>query len=462
MPVTQTNIQYDYYLPIWQAVRDCVAGQKQIKKRGVTYLPAPSKTGNTKEDDERYQAYLERAMFYGVTQRTLASLTGAGMRKDPEVELPNAMQYLIDDADNSGNSLKQLSNSVLHNVMGTGRDGLLVDYPSSEGNLSIEEVNRLGLRPSIKEYRAETIINWREDAGKLILVVLKEQHAEETDEFTVTYKDRYRVLQLIDGVYNQSIYDEGGALMGEAIQPRMSDGNTWDLIPFVFAGSMNNAPDIDSAPMYDLSVVNIAHYRNSADYEEGVFLHGQAMLHIDIGTMQSSQWAELNPNGIQVGARRGITTQGGGSATLLQAQPNSAAFEAMTHKELQMIKIGARLVEQGGANETAEAVLTDAATEHSVLSLVVQNVSEAIELCLQWCSMYQGENPDEVVFMLNDDFFDSTPNPQMIAAMMGLEDRGHMAQTDIRSYLRKSGMLENERTDEEIDSEVSEDAGVNI
>jgi hypothetical protein len=419
----------------------------------------PSKTGDTKADDDRYQAYKLRALFYNVTQRTLASLTGAAMRKAPEVEIPNDLQYLIDDADNSGNSLNQLANSALHNVTGIGRHGLLVDYPSAEGMLTIEDVERLGLRPSIKEYRAETIINWREDAGKLVLVVLLEVMLDEVDEFTVTEKKRYRVLQLIEGLYVQSIYDEGGKFV-EKKEPRMWNNQRWDIIPFVFAGSMNNSPDIDSAPLYDLAAVNIAHYRNSADYEEGVFMHGQPMPHIDIGTMNGSLWEELNPNGIMFGSRRGITTQGGGSANLLQAESNGAAFEAMKHKEELMIKLGARLVEQGKANETATAVLADAAADHSVLSLIVQNVSEAIEMCLKWCAMFQGSNENEIMFKLNDDFFDIEANPQMIAAMMGLEDRGHMAQADIRSYLRKSGLLENDRTDEDIDAEASEDAGI--
>jgi hypothetical protein len=461
MPVNISNSQYGEHLEIWQTVRDCIAGQKKIKSKGTKYLPMPSKSGDKKADDDRYQDYKLRALFYNVTQRTLASLTGAGMRKSPEVDLPDSMQYLIDDADNSGNSLNQLANSVLHNVAGIGRHGLLVDYPSSEGDLSVEDVERLGLRPAIKEYLTETIINWRTDAGKLVLVVLKEAEEVDVDKFTTTSKVRYRVLELVDGVYEQSIYDEGGTLI-ESQQPKDHDGATWDVIPFVFAGSMNNSSDVDAAPMYDLAVVNISHYMDSADYQEGVFLHGQPMLHVDIGTTPANQWKEWNGKGIHVGARRAVITQGSGSATLLQAEANSAAYEAMAHKEKLMVKIGGRLVEEGGANETAQAVLADAATEHSVLSLAVQNVGEAIEQCLVWCAMFDGSNEDQVAFIMNDDFFDIEPNPQMIAALMGLEDRGHLAQKDIRSYMRKSGLLENDRTDDEIDSEVSEDAGINI
>ena len=453
MPVTQSNLQYDYFLPIWQAVRDCVDGQKKIKARGAVYLPEFSI-----KDEPRYNAYKERAMFLGVTQRTLSSLVGAAIKKAPQVELPNDMEYLREDADNSGNSLNQLFRSSVFNVTAVGRHGLLTDYPSAEGELTIEDVNRMGLRPSIKEYKAENIINWRVDAGKLVLVVLREVTDADVDDFTVKAENRYRVLRIVDGVYVQEIYDEGGSVVSNG-EPKKADGSRWDSIPFVFAGSMNNAPDIDSAPMYDLSVVNIAHYRNSADYEEGVFIHGQPMLHIDIGTMSADQWEKLNPNGIQVGARRGITTNGGGSANLMQAQANGAAKEAMDQKESQMLMIGARLVEEGGASKTATAVLSDSAAEHSVLSSSVANVGEAVEQCIKWACEFQGSNPDDVEVIMNLEFFDKMPDAQMMAAMMGLEDRGHMAQADIRGYLRKTGLIDQDRTDEEIDKETNEDGG---
>ena len=455
MPVNEASAEYSYNLPIWSKVRDCVAGEKRIKEKGTSYLPPFAQP-----DQARYDAYKLRAMFYGVTQRTLSSLVGAGMRKGPEVELPSGMEYLLEDADNSGNSLNQLMRSCLHNVMAVGRHGILTDYPSAEGNLTAEDVQRLGLRPSIKEYKAETIINWREESGKLVLVVLKEKHKEQLDPFSYDERDRYRVLQLIEGVYTQSIYDDGGNMIGEAITPRDASGSTWDVIPFIFIGSMNNAPDVDNAPIYDLSVVNISHYMNSADYEESLFMFSQAMLHIDIGSMNGSTWNELNPNGIQVGARRGITTQGGGSATLIQSQANSAAYEAMVHKERQMVQIGARLVEEGGQNQTAEGVRTNAAAEHSVLSSVATNVGDAIETSIEWACMFQGANPDEVMLTMSMDFFDKSPEPQLIMAMMGLEDRGHMAPSDVVTYLRKTGLIAADRTDEQIADELSTDAGL--
>ena len=50
----------------------------------------------------------------------------------------------------------------------------------------------------------------------------------------------------------------------------------------------------------------------------------------------------------------------------------------------------------------------------------------------------------------------------MIAAMMGLEDRGHMTQPDIRAYLRKVGLIADDRTDEDIDADVEEDGGLPV
>jgi hypothetical protein len=211
---------------------------------------------------------------------------------------------------------------------------------------------------------------------------------------------------------------------------------------------------VDPVTLYDLAAVNISHYRNSADYEEGVYVHGQPMIHIDTGTMSDQEWNAKNPNGIQMGARRGIVTNGGGSAALMQAQANSAAFEAMTAKERQMLMIGARLITEGGANQTAEAVRANMAAETSVLETIVRNCGEALELCLRWVCEFAGANADDVAVSMNTSFFESQVDPQMLAQMMGLESIGVISREVILSYLRRTGVVDDTLTDEEIMGQV--------
>ena len=57
---------------------------------------------------------------------------------------------------------------------------------------------------------------------------------------------------------------------------------------------------------------------------------------------------------------------------------------------------------------------------------------------------------------INRNFYESTLDPQLLVANMQLMDRGVIAKSDIRASLRKKGLIEPERTDEDIDKEVGD------
>jgi len=138
-------------------------------------------------------------------------------------------------------------------------------------------------------------------------VVLLEEYNLDADEFDQDTAKQYRKLCLVDGVYTVEVYRDD--VIYQSFQPR-ANGKLLDRIPFIIAGSYSNDPAVDDAALYDIAEINIGHYRNSADYEEGIFLHGQPMLHIDVGTTSAIEFETLNPNGIEVGSRRGSSNYG--------------------------------------------------------------------------------------------------------------------------------------------------------
>ncbi len=441
MPVSSTHPDYDDNITDWARIRAAVSGKrKQLK----VFLRKPDE-----DDKDRQKAYEEGAVYQNWTGRTVSGLTGAVFRKPAEVELPTGIEYMLEGADSQGNTLDQVSRSVVSNDLQIGRHGLLVDYPEAPEGLTAAQVRERQLRPVISEYVSESIINWRTDEGVLVLVVLHEMENVAKDEFDYQWEDRYRVLRLEDGYYTQTLYNEGGVQIGEVKQPTMADGMRWTFIPFIIPGSVNNDVCIDAAPMLPLSDLGIAAYQNSADYEEGVFICGQPMLHVNVGDTSVDAWDKLNPDGIRFGSRTGITTQNG-SADMLQAKANSAAFEALTDKREQAVQLGAKLIESKSSNQTAEAARIDAASEHSVLDLVVGNCSDAIKKCLQWACLFTGDNPDDVVFELNKDFFDASISPQMIVAAIQMFDRRALGREDLAQLAKKADMIDSDETNEEI------------
>ena len=81
------------------------------------------------------------------------------------------------------------------------------------------------------------------------------------DGFKVEVEKQYRVLELIDGVYHQSLYNDSGEL-DEVSAPVIINNNTSSEIPFYFIESGTE----QKAIINDLVDMNFHHYQVSADY----------------------------------------------------------------------------------------------------------------------------------------------------------------------------------------------------
>lgn len=431
----------------WKLVRSVI--ESKVKK----YL----KDVDSKDETGRNDKYKDHAQLVNFTARTKNGLIGAMYRAPTEVMLPLGVEYLEDDATGNGMGIARLSKKVSSEVLQTGRYGLLVDYPRSDTDLTQQQVEQLNLKARINQYIPENIINWNSQyvngVNKLALVVLREYNSVlKEDGFTWEEQTQYRVLKLEDNTYIQQLYNADGDWVSDYI-PTDFNGNSWDEIPFMFVGSADNDSDIDTAPLYDLAMLNIGHLRNSADYEESVHIVGQPTLMVSVA-MSNEEFKAYNPNGIILGARTGHNLGQGGSAFLLQAAPNQLADEAMRRKEEQAVMLGARLITPASATETVEAVRIKHSSDTSVLMNVRNNVNAAMEQCITWAMRFMTQAEAEFIFEINTQFFDTKVDPQQLMANIQMYTQGILAKTDVRDYLRKHGILDAKRTDEDIDADV--------
>lgn len=460
MPVSTKHPQWELYKPVWDKTRDAVRGSVQIKEKKHVYLPVPDpETADERlgENTLRYRQYIRRAVFANYTGRTKNALVGAAFRKPPVYELPETLEYLIKDATGDGLGIEQLAKDELSNLLETGRTLLLVDFPQADAGLSAEEIQRLSMRASIIPYPCEQVVNWRTETiggRKLVtMIVLAESYKTADDEFGHESEVQYRVLRLREDGYTQQLYREEMPFTDE-IYPRKSDGSTWDEIPAIFVGAKNNDSTIDDAPLADIADVNIAHYRNSADYEESCFITGQPTLFIT-HSLNTDEFFEYNPEGIKLGARAGHVLGETGSASLLQPNANNLVAEAMKAKEAQMVAIGARIITDRGNNETAEGARIRFASENSVLGDIVGNLSAALEQSLTWCGEFMGANGD-LSFAINREFYDKSVDPQLIMSMVTLMDRQIISDQDIFDRLKSAGIIDGARTLDEVREELGD------
>lgn len=457
MSEKSTRIEYDKNLPVWRKIRDCMTGETAIKERRTDYLPMPNSLDKSKENLARYDAYLQRAVFYNITGRTVEGLQSMMFTKPPTFAL-GGVDYLEDDVDGAGTTLAQQSKRAALDTLSLGRHGLLADFPQNDQpSISRRDVG-LGVRATIQEYRAENILNWRTEkigaVRKLTLVVLREDYDDGSGGlFLSEIKDQYRVLRLDEnGLYVQEVYREGEIAEGP-FEPRDGKGSRLSEIPFVFLGAENNDDTIDKAPAEDIATLNIGHYRNSADYEESVFLLGQPTLFI-MTDMDKSTFDAYNPQGVMMGSRSAHVLSETSKVQLLQMSETSAAKEAMAMKEEQAVKIGAKLIESRGQTKTAFQARSDSASETSVLLDVSQNVSSGYTQALKWVAMFMNTPGDNIEYLLSEDFGIDELTVEERQQLMSEWQAGLISRSIARMHLRTGAVIPSDISDEKIDSEL--------
>lgn len=448
-------------LPQYYLIRDCIEGSQTIKSKTNIYLPIPNEEeagGNKK--NKRYLAYLRRAVFYNATRRTNQGLVGQVFLRDPVIKVPTGLQPVIDDATGGAVNIEQVARRAVQMTLAYSRCGLFVDYPdtSDKGGATVLDIQQGNIRPTLKMFSPMEIVNWRvipEGAKeKLALVVIWEMFCIADDGFETKQGGRFRVLSLdANGQYVVQTFTElkptetdGYSLPTakqqftqiETFYPVGSDGQRMNYIPFTFIGGDNNDSSVDYPAMFDLADLNIAHYRNSADYEEACFICGQPTL---VVSGLTEEWLKNQLQGtVTFGSRGGIPLPANADAKLVQAEPNTMIKEAMDTKERQMVALGARLVQQKQVQRTAFETKVETAGEGSVLSQAAKNVSQAFELALGWCAEFQGLPSDGIKFQLNDDFDISNMTAEEQAQAIAAWQKGAVTWEEMRTFLRKSGI----------------------
>lgn len=457
--ITYNRPEYEEAAPRWRMVSDACAGQHAVAAGG--YLVRPNPSDKTPAAEDRWLQYQARAVYYNATGRTKEALTGIAYRRWPEIVLPDAMNGLLADVDGTGRPLIQQSQGALSGLLETGRGVLLTDFPAAGGVSSKDALARDGIRSTITHYGADALVNWR--TGRvgnryvLTLAVLTEQHEEEDGYGTRTVEQR-RELALEDGVYVHRLHRklDGRWAAVEEVTPKKANGQPWRELPLIVLGATANGPDIGPIPLYDIATLNLAHYRNSADYEDSAYICGQPQ--VWVAGLDETWRDELYKQGAYIGSRSVLALPQGGTAGIMQAQPNTLAREAMQDKEQQMAALGARMLHRGEAVKTATQQDSEDAAAHSVLSLCCDNVSAGYTKALQFAQEFEGAS-DEVDFAMSTEFVTDTLDPAVLRELLAAVQAGHLPQTDLWAKFREWNLIDPSKDDEMVRDEIEGQGG---
>lgn len=457
MPVNTEHADYCAKKPDWTIVRDCIEGSKRIKDAGHCYLPKLHD-----QENAEYDIYRNRATFFNAVRRTHEAMVGLLWRKPPTMKLAADLAAIEKDADAKGNPFLAYARDITAEVCSVGRCGTLVDWNEEEK------------RPYLARYFAQDIVNWHSERvdGKvrLVMVVLAETAVMPNPDDAFVPKEvlQYRVLRIKDGAVVVELWQpaEGttakkhGESKPGSPQPRefkmvsttplLRRGQPLEEIPFVFHNADHPGPGISRVPLADLATVNIGHYRNSADYENGLHVCGTPTPYaIGFGSDakfylgSSHVWVTDSPT-----AKAGFLEFTGSGMTALE--------NAIKLKESQMAALGARLIEPKQKDaESYDTVALRATGEASTLARIGQLCTESLVQALAWCAWWVGAAKDAteaatgIEFALNKDFVSASMTSEMLSAVVAAWQQNAISRETLHYQLSRGEFLEDGRTMEE-------------
>lgn len=457
--VSQQRQEYKDMLPYVEMNRAAVGGHRTVRAGGVKYLtPLASMMCNESGEyigsmdacgQAKYNKYLSNSYFIGVTGVTVKGLRGLISSKKPIKNIPKSIEYISDNVNGRGQTLRDFADEANGEAFETPWSGVLVARPSTPEGTNKLKAEQENLRPKLLHYKFESIINWDWDVinneDKLSLVVLKEQISKRTD-FNVEMKDQYRVLEMVGGIYTQSLYDEEKKLVVD------SEGIEQYQIPVIFNGKHETeipfywivADTMKKSVIDDLVDCNFEHYNVYADY--GSKLH-------------YSSFIIYTENGINEGEEtrnkaigNGVKWEGGADAEFGILQPDGNADShriALQDTELRMSSLLASILKgRTSGAESAEAKSLDQVTQNTVTASVAITVGDAIQRALNFASKIEGGTED-AVFEQNTDYDPALLNSQLLSVLSNMQQIGQISQETLYENMQKGDIANPDRTFEE-------------
>ena len=431
MPVSSLHPLYVKRARQWEIVRDCIEGDYAIKSKGELYLPRLS--GST---DEQYESYKKRAQWNNYTSRNLSGLHGLIFRRNPVITYPAQFKEILENIDRKGTNLYQFLSNTIFDTMQTSFGGYLIDLPKADGITTISEAEKAGIRPYLRYYPAESIINWGystiNGVEQLSFVVLKEiVEDEQSDEFNPKLVPQFRVLDARSGIYRQRIFRQMPTLNPETKDivygeiesiDVVVNGNYLTELPFVLLPS-----DTPEKPMfYDLAMCNIGHYQKSADYENGVHL-----------TTIPTGWITGHDNRNEDGEEE-VIRLGWDRFIILpneNAKVGNLSFSGvgLVHSEKaieqalsDMAVLGSRLLAtEKGVSESSDSARIHRAGENATLATFAKNISEKVTKVLNIMAKWL-DIEGKIEVQLCTDYDTLAFDPNALNAIANLAEAGKL------------------------------------
>lgn len=479
MGLDSKHPDYLSHIDDWIMMRDFYRGERVVKSKTTTYLPATSgmiidgmgkaSSGRVNLGQAAYDAYLTRALFPDYVKEAVEAYIGLLHQKSPTIQLPKALEPLREKASLYGESLEMLLRRINEEQLVSGRMGILLDLPG-EVTFGPDTV------PYIATYVAESAINWDagqigEGAAKLELVILNESGVRRNQNFDWVDQSKYRVLELHNPT--ESDQPQEGIESSEAVTPVQQTGRTYrfgvftsegngapsyvetdmqealwrgqtlDEIPFVFVNSKDITAEPDEPPLMGLARLCRAIYCGEADLRQNLFMQGQDTLVIS-GERKKPADAAVGDTAIRTGAGSMIELEQGGSAEYVGVTANGLTEQRETLKDDHQraaSRAGQLINTKANGVESGDALKTRVAAQTATLNMIALTSAAALEQLLKIAAKWVGANPDEVKVQPNLEFSDyDMTGDNLVKLMTARKEGAPLSKESIHALMADQGL----------------------
>ena len=410
----------------WQLMRDCMDGESAVKSRGTLYLPMPS--GFKSQPDSgvaMYDAYKTRADVPALLAPSIGAMIGIIHGREIPIEMPDAMNYLWEDADGNGLPLEAFHRRITRELLVIGGYAVLADAPQDGGD------------PYLVGYARDLVMNWDSDWWVL------DETSMARKGFIWEQMERYRMLTL-DGFYIPYLFDADSET-GEEVVVRGRGGSPLPRIPFSIANAMDLSPKVEAPPLIGVANAMRSIYQLSADYRHQLYMSGQETLVAIDGPA---------PTMVGAGAVHEMRGAVGQTPDLKYVSPSCSGIEAhraaMAEQREAAVMAGARLFEQTAQGaESGEAKKLRYASETATLVSIAQSSCMLLERSLRNVAMIMGIPEEGITVNAPTDLMDRTMSPQDFAALFGVYKEGGMSWDSFFAAGQTGGIFSSETTAED-------------
>lgn len=429
-----------YHQVDWDILRDTYQGERMVKEKGGEYLPKPSGL-----DDSEFAFYVENATYFNMINRTVGALVGTIFRRNPVINnLPEKLVGKLRSITKDGQSLRSFTRRAAKEVIHMGRYGVLVDMPKDGGT------------PYLTGYVTEAILDWttemigdREELTEVLLMEAKLQpNSAQRNAVTRGYGIRIRALRLINGVYQQHVYDslatevypDLNRIPNEIVTPT-NRGTPLKSIPFKVFGTDSNSPDIERSSMLDIAQMNISHYRSYAHLEHGRWYTATPVYWASKATSERTGEYTL-------GASVVWELSAGESAGVIEFNGNGLKFleNAIATKEAHISTLGGRVigVTTSSVSESDNQVAMKDRNEQALLLNVALSLDEGFTEVLKWWATWQDvkiPEADQISIEFNKDFMLKDAAAREFRAIQQMYDDGLLPIDVVYDYLKRAEVI---------------------